>query len=112
MATGKNFIAYVEDCLNGVRGVRFKAMFGEYALYFNDVVVGLVCDQTVFIKVTHGTSILLKGRVDTAPPFPGGKDAFVLTESELEDHDLIGQVLAAAHCDLAMKSTPKKKQRR
>ena len=109
MATGKNFIAYLEDCLSGVRGIRFKAMFGEYALYVNDVVVGLVCDQTVFIKVTEGTSLLLRGRVGTGPPFPGAKDAYVLTESELEDDELIGQVLTVAQRDLAAKAPSGKK---
>ena len=109
MATSKNFISYLEDCLSGVRGIRFKAMFGEYALYLNDVVVGLVCDQTLFIKVTGETSRLLENRVKTGPPFPGAKNAYVLTEGELEDDEMIGRVLAAAYRDLALKANTKVK---
>ena len=104
MATSKNFISYLEDCLSGVRGIRFKAMFGEYALYLNDVVVGLVCDQTLFIKMTDETSGLLKGQVKTGPPYQGAKDAYILTEGELEDDELMGRVLMAAYRDLVMKA--------
>jgi TfoX/Sxy family transcriptional regulator of competence genes len=108
MPTSKNFIAYLEDCFSSIRGVRFKAMFGEYALYLNDVVVGLVCDQTVFLKRTDETSLLLKDRVKTGPPYPGAKPAYMLTESELEDDELIARVLSAAYRDLSRNLRPKK----
>jgi len=75
-------------------------MFGEYAMYAHEVVVGLVCDQTVFIKVTEGTSALLTGRVGTGQPYPGAKPWFMLTEDELMDEVLISQVIAAALRDL------------
>jgi TfoX/Sxy family transcriptional regulator of competence genes len=112
MPTSKNFIAYLEDCFGGIRGVRFRAMFGEYALYLDDVVVGLVCNQALFIKVTEKTSLLLKDRVGTGPPYSGAKDAFVLTESELEDDELIAQVMWAAHTDLIKPAMKKQKPAR
>jgi len=112
MPTSKNFIAYLEDCFSGIRGIRFKAMFGEYALYLDDVVVGLVCDQTLFVKMTDQTTSVLKDLVRTGPPYKGAKDAYVLTEAELEDDELIRLVLWAAHNDLALMARARHKMKK
>ncbi len=112
MATSKDFILYLQDCLGHVRGLRFKAMFGEYAMYANEIVVGLVCDQTVFIKVTEGTGALLAARVKLGHPYKGAKPAFMLTEGELEDNDLMAQVVVAALRDLVPKAKPAGKKRK
>lgn len=104
MATGKEFIAYLQDCLRYLDGLSFRAMFGEYAMYAHEVVVGLVCDQTVFVKVTEGTSALLAGRVGTGQPYPGAKPWFMLTEDELLDEPLMQQVIAASLRDRTVKA--------
>ncbi len=108
MATSKDFVIYLQDCLRHVRSLRFKAMFGEYAMYADDVVVSLVCDQTVFIKVSEGTNALLAERVKVGSPFPGAKPAYMLTEGELEDDELMTQVIAAVLRDRVAKVRKKK----
>ena len=106
MATSKDFIAYLQDCMRRVPDPHFRAMFGEYAMYARDVVVALVCDQTMFVKVTDGTSALLAERVRLGHPYPGAKPAYMLTEAELEDDELMPQVIAAALRDLAGRAKP------
>lgn len=103
MATSKDFVVYLQDCLRHVRSLRFKSMFGEYAMYADDRVVALVCDQTVFIKVSEGTNALLAERVKMGFPFPGAKPAYMLTEGELEDDELMTQVIAAVLRDRGAK---------
>jgi TfoX/Sxy family transcriptional regulator of competence genes len=108
MATSKDFVVYLQDCLRHVRSLRFKSMFGEYAMYADDVVVALVCDQTVFIKASEGTNALLAQQVKMGFPFPGAKPAYMLTEGELEDEDLMTQVIAAVLRDRVAKARKKK----
>ena len=108
MATSKDFVVYLQDCLRHVRSLRFKSMFGEYAMYADDVVVSLVCDQTVFIKVSEGANALLAQRVKLGFPFEGAKPAYMLTEGELEDDDLMTQVIAAVLRDRVAKVRKKK----
>ena len=44
-------------------------MFGEYALYIDEKVVALICDNQVFVKPTAaGLEVL--GEVIEAPPYP------------------------------------------
>lgn len=110
MATNKDFVLYLQDCLRHVRNLRFKAMFGEYAMYVDDVVVALVCDQTVFIKTSDSTNALLAQRVKLGNAFPGAKPAYMLTEGELEDEELMTQVIAAVLRDRVAKVKPAKKK--
>lgn len=51
MATSKDTIAYIVDQLAPLP-VRTRAMFGEYALYHDDRVVALICDDTLFMKAS------------------------------------------------------------
>ena len=50
MATTRNYLDFVCTQLEGIRGVDYKRMFGEYQIYVNDKPVLLVCDNTVFVK--------------------------------------------------------------
>jgi DNA transformation protein len=53
MSTQASTIEYILDQLSSVPGVRARKMFGEYALYCGDKVVALVCDDTLFVKITE-----------------------------------------------------------
>ncbi len=108
MPTSKNFVTYIEDALAHVRTIRTRPMFGEYALYCNDVVVGLICDETLFIKVTPGTAALFDEHTAIVPPYPGGKGAFVVTEDVLEDKGRIERIIVACSQDIPPKK-PKSK---
>ena len=44
MATTKDYLDFVCTQLEGIRGVDYKRMFGEYQIYVNDKPVLLVCD--------------------------------------------------------------------
>ena len=123
MASRNDHIAFLEDCLKHIPDIRFKAMFGGHTLYCRERVVGLVCDQTLFIKMTAGTSKLLDGLVETAPPYPGAKNAYVMTERECQDPALMLRVMSADRDDVApvrkkaaapkkVKPAPKKKTKK
>ncbi len=101
MAARNDYIAFLEDGLKHIPEIRLKAMFGGHALYCSERVVGLVNDQTLFIKITPGTTRLLDGKVETGPPYPGAKDAYVMTERELQDAALITRVITACRDDVA-----------
>ena len=60
--------------------VRARAMFGEYALYCEEKVVGFVCDDTIFLKPSDATAGLELG-----PAYPGSKDYAIVSADLLED---------------------------
>lgn len=50
MATTRNYLDFACTQLEGIWGIDYKRMFGEYQIYVNDKPVLLVCDNTVFVK--------------------------------------------------------------
>lgn len=79
MATSKETVAYVLEQLEPL-DVRARAMFGEYGFYCDGKIVGLICDDTVFIKPTAASDGMAEG-----PPYPGAKNYRVADASLLED---------------------------
>ena len=56
-------------------------MFGEYALYCGGKLFALVCDDTLFVKITPwGEKTLVDA--ERQPPYPGAKAMFVVREKD------------------------------
>lgn len=106
MSTHKDFIEFLLDQINDEQA-RTRAMFGEYALYYNNIVVGLVCDNTLFIKVTDGTKRLLEEGAPTASAYPGAKPSFVVSETFIEDGEKLRELVQVCAEDIKKKSHTK-----
>ena len=61
MATKPEYAAYVCDQLRGAGEVAARKMFGEYGLYCDGKVIGLICDNQLFIKRTEAGAALMPG---------------------------------------------------
>lgn len=108
MASDLSFVEYVRDQMHGAGAVTFKKMFGEYALYIDEKIVALVCDNQLFVKPTAAGRALL-GDVTEAPPYPGAKPQLLITE-QLEDQQLIVELMRATAAELPLpKPKPAKK---
>jgi TfoX/Sxy family transcriptional regulator of competence genes len=97
MATSPATIAHLLDLLSGAGDLSARKMFGEYGLYLDGKVVGFICDDTLFLKITPGSLALLPG-VEQGPCYPGSKPYLVLTET-LDDPDLAIRALRAVAAD-------------
>ena len=114
MATRESTITFVLEQLGGLRGVRARKMFGEYALYYQEKVVGLVCDDLVYLKPTVKGVALLEGHFELLPAYPGAKPSLCLNEEVLENRELFGElvdVTAAALPAPKPKKRPKKRDK-
>jgi len=98
MATDSDVMTYILEQLQGAGKVTARRMFGEYAVYCEGRVVGLICDNQLFLKPAPGAHALL-GPVAMAPPYPGAKP-HLLIDDGLEDRALMAQVVAAIARDL------------
>ncbi|NII10166.1 TfoX/Sxy family protein [Oleiagrimonas sp. C23AA] len=84
MATSRASLEFLLDQLSGLSGVRAKAMFGEYGLYVDDVLVGLVCDDQLYLKPTDGLRQVWP-EAPLAPPYPGARAHARVTADRWED---------------------------
>jgi len=105
MSTSKDMIAYIEDQLAGLP-IRTNPMFGEYGIYYDDKVVGFICDDTLFIKPSEVDQAVLTGTV-MAPAYPGSKLYHSVPGDLLEDADWLQKAIRAT-ADALPAPKPKK----
>ena len=102
MASSKGHLEYVLDLLSGLDDISYRAMMGEYVLYYRGRVFGGVYDDRFLIKPTESARRILPD-ADVEIPYDGAK-GMLLVESE--DRELIGNMVEAMYDEL-----PKPKKR-
>jgi TfoX/Sxy family transcriptional regulator of competence genes len=93
MASDRSFVDYVCEQVNLPGRISYRKMFGEYAIYLDDRVVALVCDNQLFVKPTVAGRAIL-GAVSEHPPYPGAKPHFRIVD-ELDDAERLKRLLVA-----------------
>lgn len=100
MASTKDFLDFVIDQIKNQDLVRFKKMFGEYALYYDEKVVALICDNELYIKNTEeGKRLAEEKDLEFAPPFPGAKD-WILIGDDVEDREFLNEIIEITRDEL------------
>ena len=107
MATTKSTIDYLIDQLSS-SNVRARTMFGEYALYCQDKVVALVCDDELFVKITDAGKKFIGKHYEEGFAYPGAKASMHISGDLCEDAKLISELILITAKALP-ESKPKKK---
>lgn len=107
MATDQSFADFVVDQLLGAGQVSAKKMFGEYAVYLQGKIVALVCDNQLYVKPTEAGRAYI-GAPTLAPPYPGAKPCFLVTD-QLEDREWLDGLVKVTFSELP---EPKMKKRK
>ena len=91
MASTKEYLTYILEQLSGLDDVRYRAMMGEYILYYRGKVVGGVYDNRLLLKPTPSARALLPD-ASMELPYEGAK-AMLLADAD--DRELLTSVLTA-----------------
>jgi TfoX/Sxy family transcriptional regulator of competence genes len=110
MASDLSFVEFVVEQTQHAGVIRYKKMFGEYALYCNDKVVALVCDNQLFVKPTKAGELFI-GEAVKKPPYPGAKPSFLI-EDQIEDSDWISDLIGLTEKELPFPKPKSKKKKR
>ena len=100
------FVDDVLEQLDSLGNVRINKMFGGATLYFEDKVVGLICNNQLFIKPTPIGKAFI-GNVEEAQPYEGARDYFLI-DDKLDDSDWLCELVLKMATQLP-KVKPKKK---
>lgn len=110
MATSPETAAFVLEQAQGAGDVSIRKMFGEYALYCDAKVVGLICDDTLYVKPTPGARALMPD-AEEAEPYPRAKPKLV-ADGLLDDPEQLARVLRAVADDLPAPKPRRPKKRK
>jgi DNA transformation protein len=115
-----DFNAFVEELFAGLGPVRFKRMFGISALYADDLIVGLIDDDTIYLQADEALRAELEAEGSARWVYrfsnkaTGTMSYWRLPEAALDDPDEAAgwarKALEVARRKAAQK-TPRKKSR-
>lgn len=105
MASNPDFVQYIIDQCSGAGEVSARKMFGDYTLYCNAKVVGLISDNGLYLKPLDSLRPLLR-LVSMRPPYDGAKPYFYI--EDVDDHSYLSSLVKAAADSLP---TPKPKSK-
>lgn len=110
MASSQDFVNFLIDQIQGAGEITAKKMFGEYGIYSDGKIFGLVCDNKLFIKPTIAGKKFIGEPVE-APPYPGAKPSFLI-EEQLEDSQWLSELIRVSLPELPMQKTKTKTKKR
>lgn len=108
MATRREFIQYVADQLAGAGTITCRKMFGEYGVYCDGKICALVCDDTLYVKITEAGRALAP-QMKEAPPYEGAKPYFLV--EDVDDRAFLAQLIRAT-CDALPPPKPRRSSKR
>lgn len=109
MASDLSFVDYVVDQMDNAGEIRYRKMFGEYAVYCDEKVTALICDNQLFIKPTEAGRAFIGDPVE-APPYPGAKNSFLI-EDKMDDREWLSHLVSITANELPMPKPKKKKKK-
>ncbi|MBL7711628.1 MAG: TfoX/Sxy family protein [Chitinophagaceae bacterium] len=107
MATDQQFVDFLLGQIRHAGQISAKKMFGEYGIYADGKIFGLVCDNKLFLKPTAAGRAFI-GTPQEAPAYPGAKPSFLI-EEQIEDHKWLSELIRITVDELP-EPKPKKKR--
>lgn len=103
MASTKDYLDYILEQLGGLEEISYRAMMGEYILYYQGRVIGGIYDNRFLVKPTK-SAIRLMPDAPYELPYEGAKE--MLMVDTVEDREFLEELFNAMVGELP---APKKK---
>lgn len=104
MASTKEYLDFILEQLSDLDEISFRAMMGEYIIYYRGKVVGGIYDDRFLVKPTK-SAVAMMPNADMELPYEGAKE--MLLVDDVEDREFLRKLLEAMHDELP---GPKKKK--
>ncbi len=93
MAPSLSTVDYILDQLVSLSDVHVRKMFGEYALYCDGRVVGLVCDDTLYIKITEQGKLFVGAHYVEGHAYKGARASMRIDEDLIENREWLAELV-------------------
>ena len=103
MASSKEYLDYVMDQLSGLQDVAFKAMMGEYIIYYRGKIVGGIYDDRFLVKPVKAALTMMPD-AEREIPYEGAKEMILV--DDVENRSFLTELLENMYEELP---APKKK---
>ena len=103
MVSNKEYLYFILDQLSGLEGISYRAMMGEYILYFRDKIIGGIYDDRFLVKPVP-SALSLMPSAEYELPYEGAKE--MLLVDDIDNREFLSELILAMYDELP---TPKRK---
>lgn len=107
MASKIEFVEFIADQIREAGEITYRKMFGEYGIYCNGKIFGVICDNQLFLKITEAGR-KLRPELAEAPPYEGAKN-YLLVE-DVEEAEALTKLVRAT-CRELPEPKPRKRKK-
>ena len=104
MASSKEYLDFVLDQLSELDGIAYRAMMGEYVIYYRGKVVGGIYDDRFLVKPVK-SALMMMPNAQLELPYEGAKE--MLMVDDIENRNFLKRLIEAMYDELP---APKRKR--
>jgi len=103
MASSKEYLDFILEQLSELNDVSYRAMMGEFIIYYRGKIVGGIYDDRFLVKPTK-SAVAMMSNADMELPYDGAKE--MLLVDDVDNKEFLTELLEAMYLELP---APKKK---
>ena len=85
MASSKEYLNFILEQLGDLENIKYRAMMGEYILYYNDKIVGGIYDDRLLVKPVK-SALDYVSNIEYDLPYPGAKEMLLIMEVDDKEY--------------------------
>ena len=85
MASSKEYLTFILEQLSDLDGVSYRAMMGEYILYYKEKIIGGIYDDRLLVKPVKAAQKFIPEAV-LVSPYPGAKEMLLVDNVDSKDY--------------------------
>lgn len=97
MASSKEYLNFILEQLSGLKDVTYRAMMGEYILYYRGKIVGGIYDDRLLVKPVKAAAAMMPEAARELP-YEGAKE--MLLTGNVDDRDFLSALFRAIYDEL------------
>lgn len=106
MPSSKEYLHYILEQLSGLEEITYRAMMGEFILYYRGRIVGGIYDNRLLVKPVKAALSAMPSAV-YEPPYDGAKP--MLLVEEVDNKDFLTDLFTAMYSELPAPKSKKNK---
>ncbi len=104
MASRKEYLDFILERLSGLEDIRYRAMMGEYIIYYRGKIVGGIYDDRLLVKPVKAALAMMPEAVSELPYEGAGE---MLLVDRVDSREFLPELFRAMYDELP---APKKKK--
>ncbi len=105
MPSSKDYLEYIMEQLSDLEDISYRAMMGEYIIYYHGKIIGGIYDDRFLVKPVESAKEMMPD-ADMELPYEGAKEMILV--DDVENREFLAKLLESMYEELP---APKKRRK-